>query len=84
MPTWVRCRDRETGHEFDLAPEDIRIADDSVEVLKDYPEVSGLTAQPRPPKHRVDKAGQSANQTPPAEPSADETAGTSAKKKESN
>lgn len=58
MPEWVRCRDRDTGHEFDLSPEDIRVQDGSVEVLKDYPENSGLTAQPRPAKYRVDKAGQ--------------------------
>lgn len=63
MPTWLRCRDRETGHEFDLAPEDIRIEQDTVEVLKDYPENSSATALPRAAKHRVDKAG-----TPPPEP----------------
>lgn len=57
MPTWLRCRDRETGHEFDLAPEDIRIEQDTVEVLKEYPENSSATAQPRAAKHRVDKAG---------------------------
>jgi hypothetical protein len=57
MPAWVRCRDRGTGHEFDLSPEDLRVTDGSVEVLEDYPENAGLTAQPRPPKYRVDKAG---------------------------
>jgi hypothetical protein len=61
MPEWVRCRDRDTGHEFDLSPEDIRVQDGSVEVLKDYPENSGLTAQPRPAKYRVDKSGQPAS-----------------------
>lgn len=91
MPTWVRCRDRETGHEFDLSPEDIRIADDAVEVLKDYPPNTGLTAQPRPAKHRVDKAGQPL--TPPPD-SADQPEGhapddnppavTSANKRRSN
>jgi hypothetical protein len=58
MPEWVRCRDLDTGHEFDLSPEDIRVQDGSVEVLKDYPENKGLTAQARAPKFRVDKAGQ--------------------------
>lgn len=60
MPTWVRCRDRETGHEFDLQTEpilDYRLEKDLVEVLKDYPENTGLTALPRAAKHRVDKAG---------------------------
>lgn len=64
MPTWLRCRDRETGHEFDLAPDDIRIAEDTVEVLKGYPENAGLTARPRPAKHRVDKAGQPLSSPP--------------------
>lgn len=58
MPEWVRCRDRDTGHEFDLSPEDIRVQDGSVEVLEDYPVNASSTAQPRPAKYRVDKAGQ--------------------------
>jgi hypothetical protein len=57
MPEWVRCRDRDTGHEFDLSPEDIRVQDGSVEVLEDYPENASSTAQPRPAKYRVDKSG---------------------------
>lgn len=68
MPEWVRCRDRDTGHEFDLSPEDIRVQDGSVEVLEDYPENTGLTAQPRPAKYRVDKSGQPlAGDEPPAD-----------------
>ena len=71
MPTWLRCRDRETGHEFDLAPEDIRIEEGTVEVLKDYPENSSETAQPRAAKHRVDKAGNPPPEgTPPDNPPA--------------
>lgn len=73
MPEWVRCRDRDTGHEFDLSPEDIRVQDGSVEVLEDYPENASSTAQPRPAKYRVDKAGQpltaaSTDEAPAGEP----------------
>lgn len=83
MPVWLRCRDKDTGHEFDLSPEDIRIADGSVEVLTDYPENSSSTARPRPAKHRVDKAGQP--HTPQAaEPAATTPAVTSANSKRSN
>jgi hypothetical protein len=71
MPTWVRCRDRDTGHEFDLHADDLRVTDGTVEVLTDYPENTGLTATPRPPKHRVDLAGQS--QPSPATAPAEET-----------
>lgn len=74
MPTWLRCRDRETGHEFDLAPEDIRIEQDTVEVLKDYPENSGLTAQPRPAKYRVNLEPVTPPESPP-EPVADQPEG---------
>lgn len=76
MPEWVRCRDRDTGHEFDLSPEDIRVQDGSVEVLKDYPENASSTAQPRPAKYRVDKSGQPVMPTVEStadEPSADDT-----------
>lgn len=73
MPKWVRCRDRETGHEFDLQEQDIRIEEDSVEVLKDYPVHEGLTATPRPPKHRVTKTG--APSSPPDESQADQPEG---------
>lgn len=80
MPEWVRCRDRGTGHEFDLSPDDIRVLDGSVEVLKDYPENKGLTAQARAPKFRVDKAGKPADQSPP--PADNTEAGKSANTKE--
>ena len=73
MPEWVRCRDRDTGHEFDLSPEDIRVQDGSVEVLEDYPENASSTAQPRPAKYRVDKAGQPLTAAPTDQPPADES-----------
>lgn len=60
MPTWIRCRDPETRHEFDLHEEDVRLADGSVELVKGYPKHSGLTAQPRPPKYHVRKDGKPA------------------------
>lgn len=80
MPTWLRCED-EHGNQFDLSPEDARVTGDVVKVLADYPPNTGLTAVARAPKSRVDKAGQT--QTPPADPSVDESAGTSANKKRS-
>lgn len=79
MPTWIRVRDRDTGHEYDLHEDDPRLGGDVVEVLKDYPANSSSTAQPRAPKHRVDLAGQpvtppgTGEQEPPAgEPPPDE------------
>lgn len=69
MPEWLWCRDPETGHCFDLDPSDIRIAEGTVEVVKGYAENKGLTAQPRPAKHNVDKAGMpSTPESPSAEP----------------
>lgn len=55
MPKWVRCRDRDTGHEYDLSPNDLRVRDGRVEVLEDYP--PNQTDRPRRAKHRIDKAG---------------------------
>lgn len=54
MPTWLRVRDNDTGHEYDVAEGDPRIGK-SMELVKDYPPNSGRTATPRPPKHRVHK-----------------------------
>lgn len=69
MPTWVRVRDAVTGHEYDVAAE--TLPRDGLDPVKDYPENSGLTARPRPAKHRTTKgrkattteAGQSAETT---------------------
>ena len=57
MPTWVRCRDPDTGHEYDLSDRDARVRRGLVEVLTRYPRNAGTGARPRPAKHRVDKAG---------------------------
>lgn len=59
MPTWLRCRDHDTGHEFDLHENDLRVRTGRVEVLEDYPPNTGSTARPRPAKHRTTKAGRS-------------------------
>ncbi|WBQ03023.1 hypothetical protein [Kribbella sp. CA-293567] len=56
-PTWIRVKDVDTGHEFDLHEEDPRLRGTAVEILKDYPENSSSTARARAPKFRVDKAG---------------------------
>lgn len=77
MPKWVRCRDRETGHEFDLQEQDIRIEENTVEVLKDYEPNESSTARPRPPKHRVGKDGLPYlnPKSPPAESQSDQPEG---------
>lgn len=82
MPTWIRCKDPETGHEFDLSDEDLRVTDGSVEVIKDYPENTGLTAQPRAPKYHVSlpRAEASAEEPAGTPPAGNPAAGTTAKK----
>ena len=67
MPTWVRCRDRDTGHEYDLAENDLRVRTGRVEVITGYPTNSGTTARPRPAKHRTDKSGRPIRRPMPAE-----------------
>jgi hypothetical protein len=57
-PTWIRVRDRDTGHEYDLHEESPLLGTAVVTVIEGYPEHSSSSAQPRPPKYRVDKAGQ--------------------------
>ena len=59
--TWVRCRDRETGHEFDLSADDPRVRKGLVIVLRNYPENTRPYA--RKAKHRVRKSGKAI--TPP-------------------
>ena len=56
MATWVRVRDVETGHEFDVR-EDVVPATGGVEVIEGYPPNSGPAAVPRPAKHYANKAG---------------------------
>lgn len=78
MPTWVRCRDRDTGAEYDLQTEpilDYRLEKDLVDVLEDYPANTGLTAQPRAAKHRVNLEPVVPPETPPADVSTDQPEG---------
>lgn len=56
---FVRVRDKDTGHEYDVAATAVDPA--AHEVLKDYP--PNLTGIPRPAKHRTDKAAKSAPTT---------------------
>lgn len=58
---WIRCRDKDTGHEYDLDSRDARIRMEIVEVIEDYPLNEGRF--PRPAKHRVSKAGNSIGRT---------------------
>ena len=54
---FVRVRDKDTGHEYDVI---VSAVDDAAHtVLKDYP--SNQTGQVRPPKHRILTAGKTAN-----------------------
>lgn len=58
MPKWIRVKDPETGHEFDVAPNNVLLKNGKVEELEDYPPNEGTNARPRATKYRVDKAGQ--------------------------
>lgn len=60
---FVRVRDPETGHEFDLPEDHLLIRRGSVVRVKpkQYPPAS----RPRRPKHHVDLAGQSAARSKP-------------------
>lgn len=71
---WVRCRDRDTGHEYDLDDTDARVRRGVVEVLTDYPVNRGR--EPRPAKHRAaltTKRGGTPSTKQTAEDSAPET-----------
>lgn len=62
MPSFVRVRDKVTGHEYDLAAGAFDPDKHArVNAPKQYPDLSGPAARPRPVKHRTDKAGQPAN-----------------------
>lgn len=59
---WVRVKDRGTGHEFDVPEGDPRIGVVFDQVKSErFP----LAHQPRPPKHRLDLADQSAARPEP-------------------
>lgn len=62
MAAWVRCRDRDTGHEYDLASTDPRVRDGRVIVLEHYP--SNLRNAARRAKHRVRKDGKRVSARP--------------------
>lgn len=58
-PRWVRVRDKDTGHEYDIAPSVFDpAAHTRLNAPVAYPDLYGDTARPRPAKHRTDKAGQ--------------------------
>lgn len=71
MAAWVRVRDKDTGHEYDLSARDSRVKHGVVEVLNDYPPNTGRS--PRPAKHRTTKTGNRRRTTLTAEPSAPDT-----------
>lgn len=61
MTTWVRVRDRHTGHQYDVAESAFREERHvKVNASKQWPDLSGPTARPRPAKHNVNKAGTAA------------------------
>lgn len=61
MPTWVRVKDRGTGHEYDV-DESALIPEVHVRLNKPaFPDLSGPYARPRPAKHNTTKAGRPAN-----------------------
>jgi hypothetical protein len=57
MPTYIRCRDDCTGHEFDVDERSLRAG---LTPIAGYPPNSGPGARPRPAKHRVAKDGKPA------------------------
>lgn len=67
MPTWIRVRDRDTGHEYDLREDDRRVRLGLVDVLTNYPTNTGSAARPRRAKHRVTKSGRPVTRPRPAE-----------------
>ena len=73
---FVRVRDKDTGHEYDVAAS--AVDPKAHEVLTDYP--PNLTGIARPAKHRTDKAAQPAPTTERA--TRPTKAGTSATSKE--
>jgi hypothetical protein len=71
MPTWIRCRDDVTGHEFDVRPGQVR---PGITPIEGYAPNSGRAAKPRPAKTFVAKDGK------PAQPKARKTAQSKARK----
>lgn len=61
MPTYIRVQDDTTGHQYDVDAQSLRRG---MTPIPGYPENSGPGAQPRPPKHRVDKAGKPSRPRP--------------------
>ncbi len=57
MTTFVRVRDKDTGHEYDVAEQAIN--PDAHLVLRGYP----TSDRARPAKHRTDKAGRPVRRT---------------------
>jgi hypothetical protein len=57
VPTWIRCRDDLTGHEFDLDPRSIR---EGVTPIEGYPANSGPAAKARRAKPFLGKDGRPA------------------------
>lgn len=64
MPRWTRVRDKSSGHEFDINPSAFDPESmTKVNAPKQYPDLDGPRARPRPAKFRTDKAGQPATDT---------------------
>jgi hypothetical protein len=59
MPKFVRVRDKDTGHQFDVPEADSRIGE-AFDLVKGVDPVDGYLVQAREPKHNVDKAGKPA------------------------
>ncbi len=55
--TWVRVRDKTTGHEYDVRESALDPNAHEKLESKDYPDLTGELDAPRPTKHRVMKDG---------------------------
>lgn len=51
MPEFIRVKDKNTKHEYDIAPRSFREARHERLDRKTYPDLSGPNARPRPVKH---------------------------------
>ncbi len=60
MPTWIRVKDKDTGHTYDIAEESF---DDNAHQKvnsQQWPDLTEDNERPREPLFRTDKAGSAA------------------------
>ena len=64
-PAWIRVTDRDTGHQYDVVSAAFDpAAHIKVNAPRQWPDLYGPGARPRPAKHRVGKGGQPQSTAP--------------------